>query len=104
MALEGGGDTPIPGLGFTMPGATTAAYRVSGFPTTVLIDSKGMLVGELTLRKPEEARRRIEECLEKNNVSLPKTSSESLLPEIAILNLFLWSATLELSLDAFAEQ
>ena len=65
VALDGGGETPIPGLGITIPGATTAAYRVSGFPTTVLIDRQGMLVGELTLRKPEEARRRIEECLGK---------------------------------------
>jgi thiol-disulfide isomerase/thioredoxin len=63
VALDGSGKTPIPGLGIDTSGATTAAFRVSGFPTTVLIDKRGNLVCEIEISRPEATRREIERLL-----------------------------------------
>jgi thiol-disulfide isomerase/thioredoxin len=46
VALDGGGRTKVEGTERTASGATTAAYGISGFPTMVLIDRQGRVVGE----------------------------------------------------------
>ncbi len=45
VALDGGGRTRIAGTDETAPGATTAAYGVRVFPTTVLIGADGKVIG-----------------------------------------------------------
>jgi len=45
IALDGGGETQIVGTDIEVCGATTAAYRISSFPTTVLIDPDGKVIG-----------------------------------------------------------
>ena len=48
VLLDGGGKINIPGTKNTKTfGATTAAYGVRGWPTTVLIDKQGKVVGQL---------------------------------------------------------
>jgi len=46
IALDGGGETAIEGSTQKAHGATTAAYGVTMFPTALVIDSQGKLVGE----------------------------------------------------------
>jgi thiol-disulfide isomerase/thioredoxin len=46
VALDGGGKTRIAGTGIDVRGATTAAYGITGFPTGVLIDRDGTLLGD----------------------------------------------------------
>ncbi len=46
IALDGGGRTPIEGTERSVNGATTAAYGITGWPTTVLIDPDGKVVGK----------------------------------------------------------
>jgi thiol-disulfide isomerase/thioredoxin len=46
VALDGGGRTRIAGTDETAPGATTAAYGITSFPTTVLIGRDGRVIGE----------------------------------------------------------
>ena len=46
VALDGGGRTRIAGTDKKVPGATTAAYGVTMFPTTVLIGRDGEVIGE----------------------------------------------------------
>lgn len=46
VALDGGGKTLIKGTNQTSIGATTAAYGVLSFPTKILIDKDGKLLGE----------------------------------------------------------
>lgn len=46
VALDGGGRTRIAGTDKTVPGATTAAYGITSFPTTVLIGRDGEVIGE----------------------------------------------------------
>lgn len=55
VALDGGGETPIKGTDKSAPGATTAAYGITSFPTTVVIDREG-IVREFSLRGPESKR------------------------------------------------
>jgi thiol-disulfide isomerase/thioredoxin len=45
VALDGGGPTPIEGTAETVRGATTAAYGITAFPTAVLIDPSGRVLG-----------------------------------------------------------
>lgn len=46
VALDGGGETPIEGRqGTRARGATTAAYGIDSFPTQILIDRDGKVVG-----------------------------------------------------------
>ena len=44
VALDGGGQTRIAGTDKTTRGATTAAYGVTAFPTSVLIDRNGSII------------------------------------------------------------
>ena len=60
VALDGGGELPIAGTEKTTHGATHAAYGVQHWPTTILIDSQGKVVGERDPRSPE-----LRELLEK---------------------------------------
>lgn len=46
VALDGGGKTQIQGTNYTTPGATTAAYGVQNFPTKILINKDGKLLGQ----------------------------------------------------------
>lgn len=54
IALDGGGDTLIEGTDLKSRGATTAAYGVRSFPTTVLIDRDGRLVSRFRPRSNED--------------------------------------------------
>ena len=45
IALDGGGPTSVAGTNETAPGATTAAYGVKSFPTTLLIGADGKVIG-----------------------------------------------------------
>ncbi len=47
VALDGGGEVKIEGHEGEARGATTAAYGIHAFPTTVLIDRNGNVVGQL---------------------------------------------------------
>ena len=53
VALDGGGRTEIVGTKSTAWGATTAAYGVLSFPTTILINKDGVVLGELSLDNDE---------------------------------------------------
>ncbi|MHC4476351.1 MAG: HEAT repeat domain-containing protein, partial [Planctomycetota bacterium] len=54
VALDGGGSTRIEGTDKTTQGATTAAYGIMSFPTTVLIDTGGNVVGKVSAYNVEE--------------------------------------------------
>ncbi len=47
VALDGGGLTPVPGDELSTSGATTAAYGIRAFPTSVLIDKQGNVAGKV---------------------------------------------------------
>lgn len=57
IALDGGGKTPIKGTNRTANGATTAAYGIQRFPTTVLIDKAGKVVGTFNCESSEHMAR-----------------------------------------------
>lgn len=61
VALDGGGERPIPGTGDIVRGGTTAAYGVHLFPTKVLIDRSGNIVGVIGDREEDE--KKIERAL-----------------------------------------
>lgn len=54
IALDGGGRIPIKGTDRTALGATTAAYGIRHFPTTVVIDKKGRVVGDFSVDSPSD--------------------------------------------------
>jgi thiol-disulfide isomerase/thioredoxin len=70
IALDGGGQTRVAGTGRFVRGATTAAYSVNAFPTTLLIGRDGIVRREITIRElrvPDDkasAAKWIEEALE----------------------------------------
>ena len=49
VVLDGGGQVPIQGSDRMGYGATTAAYGVLNFPTTILIDKQGKVQGEVSI-------------------------------------------------------
>ncbi|MGA3067567.1 MAG: redoxin domain-containing protein [Tepidisphaeraceae bacterium] len=53
IALDGGGPTRIQYTGTTDRGATTAAYGITSFPTTVAIARDGRVVGEVSPGSPQ---------------------------------------------------
>jgi thiol-disulfide isomerase/thioredoxin len=53
IALDGGGEVLVPGTGRFARGATTAAYRVNFFPTTLLVGRDGTIAGSVELYKPD---------------------------------------------------
>ena len=56
VALDGGGETRIRGMIQTARGATTAAYGVTSFPTTLLVGRDGTLLGPVDTRDLDAAR------------------------------------------------
>ncbi len=54
VALDGGGRTPVPGTDRHAEGATTAAYGIQSYPTTILIDRQGRILGEMNLFRGKE--------------------------------------------------
>jgi len=63
VALDGGGKTRVPGSKRRARGATTAAYGINAFPTSLLIDRNGILVERLAVRNIEIAGKQIESVL-----------------------------------------
>jgi thiol-disulfide isomerase/thioredoxin len=66
IALDGGGPTRVTGTARYNRGATTAAYAVFAFPTTLLIGRDGTVVREVRLYEPEgraAVEKQIEELL-----------------------------------------
>jgi thiol-disulfide isomerase/thioredoxin len=63
IALDGGGRTRIAGSGKTVPGVTTAAYRITSFPTTVLIGRDGKVIGEFHAPSLDDMIAELEELL-----------------------------------------
>lgn len=62
VALDGGGTVPIPGTRDSARGATTAAYGIHLFPTRVLIDRSGNIVG--VIGDGEQDERKVQELLD----------------------------------------
>jgi thiol-disulfide isomerase/thioredoxin len=52
VALDGGGSTRIKYSSFTAKGATTAAYGISSFPTTLAIGRDGKVIGQVSVLSP----------------------------------------------------
>jgi hypothetical protein len=48
VALDGGGETRIVHSASRMKGATTAEYGIQTFPTTLLINRDGILLGDFS--------------------------------------------------------
>jgi len=63
IALDGGGQTRIKYTSFTSSGATTAAYGITSFPTTIAIGRDGNVIGEVSVRS-DDGIRHIEELLD----------------------------------------
>lgn len=63
VLLDGGGPTAIEGSELQTNGATTAAYGVTSFPTTLLIDRQGRVHGQLNIHDAQSARDTLEEVL-----------------------------------------
>jgi len=57
VALDGGGRTEIEGTDKTASGATTAAYGIQAWPTMVLIDKEGRVVGRFEPLEPDDIER-----------------------------------------------
>jgi thiol-disulfide isomerase/thioredoxin len=65
IALDSGGETRIKYTSFTSEGATTAAYGINGYPTTIAIGRDGNVIGEVSVRS-DEGLRHIESLLDSN--------------------------------------
>lgn len=63
VALDGGGRMKIAGTDETVPGATTAAYGITSFPTTVLIGADGKVIGRFHAPSLDDKISKLEELL-----------------------------------------
>ncbi len=63
IALDGGGETKIHGTDRTARGATTAAYGITSFPTTVLIGRDGEVIEEFHAPSLDEKIAKLEKLL-----------------------------------------
>ena len=63
VLLDGGGEKRIPGTETKARGATTAAYGITAFPTTLVIDRQGRIDGQINLHDPPSVRQRLEKLL-----------------------------------------
>ena len=63
IAFDGGGDTQRPDTTAKSWGATNASYAITSYPTSILIDRKGNVVGEINLHE-EGYEKQIEFLLE----------------------------------------
>jgi thiol-disulfide isomerase/thioredoxin len=52
IAFDGGGDRKRPGTTATSWGATNAAYAITSYPTSILIDREGNVDSQIDLHKP----------------------------------------------------
>lgn len=64
IALDGGGESRVPGSGFYCRGATTAEYGIMSFPTTLLVDRTGTIVSSVNIAT-EEGRAAVEALVRK---------------------------------------
>jgi thiol-disulfide isomerase/thioredoxin len=71
VALDGGGITGIEGTERTSEGATTAAYGIQSWPTTVLIDRNGTVVKEFHSSNSDDVEQ-LESMLKADNSSAGK--------------------------------
>jgi len=60
IALDGGGETKIQGIDTRVRGATTAAYGITMWPTKLLINNDGKLVGQFHYNSEEDRKKLIE--------------------------------------------
>jgi hypothetical protein len=51
IAFDGGGNVERPGTKATSWGATNAAYAISSYPTSILVDRDGNVYGQINLHK-----------------------------------------------------
>lgn len=63
VLLDGGGETLIPGSETKTRGATTAAYEITSFPTTLVLDRTGRVHGQISVHDLDAARRTLNELL-----------------------------------------
>jgi thiol-disulfide isomerase/thioredoxin len=63
VVLDGGGEIAIEGSDIKVNGATTASYGIMAWPTTLVIDRDGRIVGPLAVHDVESARKRLEEIV-----------------------------------------
>jgi len=56
IALDGGGPTRIKYTSATANGATTAAYGITSFPTTIAVGRDGNVIGEVSVRDEDGLR------------------------------------------------
>lgn len=77
VALDGGGETKIKEMDTKVSGATTAAYGITGWPTRLLINCDGKLVGKFH-NSPKDRQKLIEMLnVEKSAVQVSNTDSLS---------------------------
>lgn len=57
IALDGGGETRIPYTSISVRGATTAAYGITSYPTSLLISPDGILLGPFNPTDPHDLAR-----------------------------------------------
>ena len=63
VVLDGGGEISVEGTGITVNGATTAAYGITSWPTTLVIDRDGRVRGSMSAHDLEAARKHLNELL-----------------------------------------
>jgi thiol-disulfide isomerase/thioredoxin len=63
VVLDGGGEVAIENTDIKVHGATTASYGIMSWPTTLIIDRQGRVVGPIAVHDLESARQRLEELL-----------------------------------------
>jgi hypothetical protein len=51
IAFDGGGNVERPGTKATSWGATNAAYAITSYPTSILVDRDGNVHGQINLHK-----------------------------------------------------
>ena len=64
VVLDGGGEIQIPGSDLKVNGATTALYGIKAWPTTLVIDRTGKLVGPVNIHDLDQARTKLLSLLE----------------------------------------
>jgi beta-lactamase regulating signal transducer with metallopeptidase domain/thiol-disulfide isomerase/thioredoxin/protocatechuate 3,4-dioxygenase beta subunit len=67
VLLDGGGETLIPGSNLHARGATTTAYGITAFPTTLVIDQQGRVEGQIQIHDLGSARKKLNSLLGKDS-------------------------------------
>lgn len=63
VGIDGGGQCKVPGRNLRARGATTAQYGINAFPTTLLIDKRGVLVERCSIHNANAVEEKIREML-----------------------------------------